>query len=333
MLFRKHILIILLLSGYFSHAQRSDFWNINFFKADSIADVYSNYDLSHSDKLATALTKDLSTDVEKFRAIFYWITQNISYDYKLYEERERKETKLAHRPAKLKAWQNRFSKRMMTRIIRKRIAICSGYSMLLDLMCKTSGISCLTISGYGRTSKTKKGKANHAWNAVQLNNKWYLCDPTWSSGYYDDLTKKFRKDFEKNYFLTDPSLLVANHFPTDTAWTLLLEKPTLSEFLNGPLKTDGYLANKINTYFPKEGTIKLKIGQQIEFKFTSNAKDIHNTALTITHLTKIANSSYGVKKNSEDQYVIPHVFEDKGTYEVAIYINGRHTFVYTVIVS
>ena len=45
------------------------------------------------------------------------------------------------------------------------------------------GIKVLMVNGFGRTSAVDFSKLtmpNHTWNAVNLNNKWYLCDPTWA---------------------------------------------------------------------------------------------------------------------------------------------------------
>jgi uncharacterized protein YegL len=59
-------------------AQRIDFWNVNFAKADSIAFKYHGFSLKKIEQLVDSLTNPLGTDVEKFRAIFRWITDNIS---------------------------------------------------------------------------------------------------------------------------------------------------------------------------------------------------------------------------------------------------------------
>jgi transglutaminase/protease-like cytokinesis protein 3 len=336
MMLKKITPFLFVITVHISYAQRSDFWNTNFTKADSVANLYLNVKLNDIDKLALDLTKGLSTDVEKFRAIFYWTTKNISYDYALYLEQQAKEKKYVRNPSKRENWRNRFSKKMMRRLIRDKTAICSGYAMLLDQMCSKVGIPCAIISGYGRTSEENNRKivrADHAWNSVQLQNKWYLCDATWASGYYDDYKKRFTKDFDENYFLTDPSLLVANHYPTDTSWTLLLQTPTLREFLNAPVKTSYYLKYKLNTYSPSSGVIRIKKGAAVDFQFSCNEKNIRQPTLSKTSTIKILSSVYEMAKNKEGNYAISHIFEETGTYEMKVNINDRCVLAYDVIVN
>ncbi|MBX2893897.1 MAG: hypothetical protein KF763_00530 [Cyclobacteriaceae bacterium] len=83
-------------------------------------------------------------------------------------------------------------------------------------------IECVIVDGYGRTlgSKLKKGFPNHNWNAVKLNEKWYLCDPTWASGKISAENKQFVARFNDFYFLTEPSVFGRNHFPLEPKWLL-----------------------------------------------------------------------------------------------------------------
>src|SRR5258708_25409870 len=94
-------------------SQFSEFESQDFQKADSIADIYANYDLRNQKQLVELLTKYLDSEIKKFRAIFKWITNNISYDIELYTESIDKNFKLLHDKKKLDAWRKRFSKRLM----------------------------------------------------------------------------------------------------------------------------------------------------------------------------------------------------------------------------
>jgi uncharacterized protein YegL len=77
---RALLIFIALLISFPSFSQYSEFESVDFSRADSIAENYAGYGLRDQKKLADLLTKDLPTDVEKFRAIFKWVTLNISYD-------------------------------------------------------------------------------------------------------------------------------------------------------------------------------------------------------------------------------------------------------------
>ena len=63
-----------------SHAQVSDFNAVNFKQADYIAKMNKGASLDNLPLLAHKLTSKLPTDVEKFRAIYTWVCQNITAD-------------------------------------------------------------------------------------------------------------------------------------------------------------------------------------------------------------------------------------------------------------
>lgn len=87
-------LIITLLSQWTIEAQISDFDNINFENADKTAYAYKGNDLTNLPGLAYNLTHNLSTDVEKFRAIYTWVSTNIESDYNGYRKNHAKRSKL-----------------------------------------------------------------------------------------------------------------------------------------------------------------------------------------------------------------------------------------------
>lgn len=130
----------------------------------------------------------------------------------------------------------KFDKKMKRELYTNQETICEGYAGLLERMSNHVGIACEKIVGHARTidQKIGQGSVNHAWNAVNLNNKWYLCDVTWASSRFDISTMRFDRRFDKNYFLTDPSLFISNHYPTDTTWTLLYKKTVTQRIFECP---------------------------------------------------------------------------------------------------
>lgn len=318
-----------------TQAQREDFLEINFTNADSIAALYGNQDLKNPERLAEDLTLNLPTDVEKFRAIFRWITDNINYDLDLFNESVAKQRKLRYKGKKLTNWKKRFAAKVERKLYTKRSTICEGYATLLERMSNHVGISCVTISGYGRTSEQPigKGKIDHAWNAVKVNTKWYLCDATWASSKFDPATSRFHRRFDKNYFLTDPSLFIANHFPADTSWTLLYNKPTLKEFLNAPMKYGEYISKKVVAYSPTEGIVRIKKDSTVTFEFTCNVdldKDNSRADLFISGDIGEKEITKRIAKNSDGLYSISHIFETRGAYKVEVSINGKAILTYRV---
>lgn len=126
-------------------------------------------------KLAFKLTEGKNSDKEKFDAIFTWVASNIHYDYgSYYSPRGASEPKIK-------------------RILKHKTAICLDYAYLMDTLCTLAGIRNVSVYGYAKDELFDIGDSlyadNHAWNAVKLDNYWYVYDVTWSAGKY---VPKFR---------------------------------------------------------------------------------------------------------------------------------------------
>jgi len=195
--------------------------------------------------LSHLLTDSFETDSLKVRAIFFWMTQNISYDVKKYHNRN-KDRVTFRCYCKRKKWyqKNRHSdcidkweyELARTALIKKK-GICGDYALLFYYLCDFAGIDCRYITGYAadgsrRLSPSMSEKTtNHAWNAVMINGKWYLMDVTWASGYCDKGVKKFTKDLYEFYYLTPPEKFIATHHPKEKKWQLLNNPLKMKEFV------------------------------------------------------------------------------------------------------
>lgn len=336
----KHIVKFFLLFVFVfqANAQRSDFNTIDFKKADQNALKYKNEKLTNLPDLAQKLTTGLTTDVERFRAIFKWVCSNVSNDYKLYSKNKRKRKRFQNDSLQLKEWNTKFTKIVFKKLRKQRKTLCTGYAYIIKELAKYANIRCKMIHGFARTSTIdveELNTSNHSWNAVQLNGKWYLCDPTWASGIPDAASNVFQFDFNSGLFLTNPSIFAINHFPADPKWLLLDEhQPTFTMFLEAPiLYGDAYL------YFdsheaPKKMHTILKKNETVTFKFKQRKpitkKDIHFI------LESNANS---VKKYPEkvtsinEELTITHKFTNTGFYDVHLYIKNDLIATYTVQVQ
>ena len=77
----KHIIILYLLVIFTRvSAQVSDFKSTDFKKTDNIVTLNKGESLNNLPLLVHKLTNNLSTDIEKFRAIYTWVCYNISGD-------------------------------------------------------------------------------------------------------------------------------------------------------------------------------------------------------------------------------------------------------------
>ena len=159
------------------------------------------------ESLVSYLIKPASDDFEKVRAIYFWITHNISYDVHAF-------------------FSNRILDTSAINVFYTRKIVCAGYANLFQEFCDIAGIECVTIigfaKGYGYVAGMVPKKSNHAWNAVKIKGKWYLIDATWGSGYLNGNSFVFH--YTNLYFLADPKIFINDHFPEEEKWQLL-DKP------------------------------------------------------------------------------------------------------------
>jgi hypothetical protein len=168
--------------------------------------------------LANYLAKPARNDLEKVRALFVWITENIAYDVASFVN-----GKIRSEDQKGDA------------VLRNRRAVCAGYTGLFAALGKAMGLEVVSISGFAKgfsfTPGELKERDNHHWNAVKINGAWHLLDSAWGAGslrgnFY------FKKEFNGFYFLTSPEQLIYSHFPRDPAWQLLSQPVSRIDFLN-----------------------------------------------------------------------------------------------------
>lgn len=330
-----YIVLITVTCSVPLYARVSDFADVDFSKADSIAARYPRHSLRDLRALADKLTKPLSTDVEKFRAIYTWVCTNIANDYGLYLKNERQREKYTD-PVARQAWNREFSARVFEKLLHEHKTVCTGYAYLVKELAFHAGIKCVIVDGYGRTAQSNirgEGIANHSWNAVQLNGKWYLCDATWSSGAVDAKTGRFVKKFDAIYFLMDPALFVRNHYPIDPAWMLLFYKPTLHEFLYRPLIYSNIFQYNIQMLLPETFDLSTSKSGTVSFQWkVDHDKQPETIALQIKGNDSL-DMLYPEVHRDAGILRIDHTFRTKGTYTVHILFNGSYVCTYTVHVT
>lgn len=128
--------------------------------------------------LVEALTAGKTGDIEKFDAIFTWVASNIKYDYRQYF-----------------SGKGSGAETDIKRVLRRRRAICFQYSALMDHLCALAHLHSVTVSGYAKDQLFDVNDTlyfdNHAWNAVMLDDRWYLYDVTRAAGGYEWRLTKF----------------------------------------------------------------------------------------------------------------------------------------------
>ncbi len=231
------------------------------------------------DSLAYQLTAGYTTDLEKVRAIYSWICQNIAYNSNLYKPLYRRPPFIQAPMDTVSEWKPA-DEMVAQKVMTRRLAVCDGYSRLFKVLCTYAGLQAEVVNGYVRTNLERSAdrfRTNHTWNVVRIDSAWHLLDLTWAAGYltYNDEFVKQQNDF---YFLPNPQDFVRDHFPEDLRWTLLAEPPTLAEFRRMPFKVKSYIKYGIEGYSPRNGLVEAAVGDTLYFSL--RLKDVKRAKKT-----------------------------------------------------
>ncbi|MFY0603478.1 MAG: hypothetical protein JXQ93_05980 [Flavobacteriaceae bacterium] len=331
-------IFVLILFAFFTvniQSQISDFKDINFVKADNVAKLNEGENLYNLPLLTHKLIYKLNTDVEKFRAIYTWICNNIKGDYNMHTKVSRQRKKLKNDSISFLRWNQLYKKKVFKTLLRNKKTMCTGYAYLIKEMAKIANIECKIVDGYARTVTSNINSlemANHSWNAVKLNNKWYLCDATWSSGYMNE-NSMFIKEFNDGYFLTEPNLFIKNHYPLDKKW-ILNTSETSESFINSPLVYSEIFKYKIIPTLPSKMSFDIKKNKEVDFIFKALTNNtIHKISLVSFFNTEEKTYKiYNIKKEN-GLLSFKCRFTKKGLYDIHLKIGNDIVATYTIKVT
>lgn len=274
-----------------------DLKNFDYSKADSTALSFPKKKYKSTAEIVGPLIQGLTTEHERARVIYRWITDNISYSYS-----------------------NRTSDPQ--KVLYKKKAVCAGYAALLNQMMLEAGIRCVTISGNAKTETNDIGekltKPDHAWNAVYLQGQWYLLDVTWASGYFDNKKRKFLKHHNETYFLTPPDIFVKEHFPEDEKWQLLEKPMSKREFIRLPIYYTSWFECQFEEKNLKKGTLYFRMKDTLVFHFTTPCA-VNCVSL---RLSNQKDSYYPEIVNLNNNYWVKQKFDRRGVYYLTLFVNG-----------
>jgi len=226
--------------------------------------------------LAQQLTLNCSTDLQKVRAIFRWITDNIAYRTRETTIRKRK-SKFNYEEPDDSMDLKPLDERVAETVLINRVAVCDGYARLFKTLCNYAGIEAEVITGYGKTEPHKvhqRFRNNHSWNAVMIDSVWQLLDVTWASGYISWRGDAFVRQLDEQYFLTPPDVFIREHYPDDLRWSLMDDPPLMAEFRHSPFRQKSFTKYKISSYKPSGGVIEASMGDTIRVEVET--ADIYN---------------------------------------------------------
>jgi len=136
-------------------------------------------------------------------------------------------------------------------VFKTRKSVCDGYSKLLVALGKASGLKIVRVTGDTRSisdyaglksanSDPVLGGAGHAWNAVEIEKRWYLLDPTWDAGHVRDDT--YVPEYTTTYLFTPPEVMALNHLPEANKWQLSELPISRATWLRMPLLRPDFIA-------------------------------------------------------------------------------------------
>ncbi|MGB0840363.1 MAG: transglutaminase domain-containing protein, partial [Chitinophagales bacterium] len=187
--------------------------------AAQTANYFADYDFSKIDAAAKRIPKTIpltpkritqylaslgTNDLEKVRAFYVWLTNNVQYDMAALKQDKRINQTNQH-------------------ILERGKAVCWGYATFFKTMCDQVGISAAIISGYSKGTVTETydlSEVDHAWSGVKINGEWHLLDATWGAAYVVN-HNNFIPSYNDDYFLPPASRFLLKHLPADPVWQLL----------------------------------------------------------------------------------------------------------------
>ena len=317
---RRALCFLWLVTLGMLHAQQTDFDQADFQRADSVAALYQGEDLKNLPLLSYKLSSPLTSQVEQFRAIYTWVSTNIESDHNYYLKNKKKRKQLQNDSLGLSNWNKQFRIKVFDRLLNEQRTVCTGYAYLVRELAALAGINCKIIDGYGRTVTANIGESsvpNHSWNAVQLNGKWYLCDATFSSGSYHYSENMFIPDYQDGYFLAEPELFAKSHYPLDTAWILMDEKPDFKSFLEAPLIYKYAFKHQLIPVEPQAMNLELAKHEQLRFLFKA-PESLNTDALKLVFVsgTQISTFKPDVGRTQEGLLEISYRLGRTGKFDV-----------------
>jgi len=163
--------------------------------------------------VVSSLTNGISDQFLKAKTLHDWICDNIAYDANMF-------------------FSGRITAQDYISVLKKKLAVCSGYTNLFNQMCKLAGMESIGINGYSKGfgyTGTIRNNTDHAWNAVYIGNKWYLIDVTWDAGSLDQRT--YIKGYSTEWLFLDSRPFLYSHLPEEDAYQYYAPVLTANDFM------------------------------------------------------------------------------------------------------
>ncbi|KAM8939583.1 uncharacterized protein RCH25_053271 [Pelodytes ibericus] len=258
-------------------------------------------------EIVCKITEKAQNDLERIRAIWIWLCYNISYDVEGF---------LGISP---KIFQPQD-------VLKNKKAVCSGYAGLCKDMCREIGIKCREVSGYSRGTEYSEGlsfqrtKSNHMWNALEVDNEWYLLDACWGAGTVNLQKRIFIPSYDDFFFLTEPTEFIETHWPDDPDWQLLEPPVSFETFEQKIFKTSEFFRLGLFVLSPsvfylrtERGEVQVSLGCLETMEFSYKIYKLSNNDRSLVEKT------HGILTMHESLMTLKVMPPTEGLFELMIF--------------
>lgn len=253
--------------------------------------------------LSGYLTKPAQNDLEKVRAIYTWIINNVDYDV-----------------AALMS--GNLGDQSAQTVLKTRKGVCAGYSRLFEALAKEAGMEALEVDGFSKGAGYSVGQLqsepDHAWSSVKVDGRWQLLDCTWAAGFINSQNQFVRKQCDY-YFLTPPDEFVYDHLPEDAKWQLLDQPIGKDQYALMVYVRPAFFENKLKLISHTQGVIKSDCCFSMRF---GAPRDVLMEAQVIKGEQKDEASSLLIQRDA-DALKLDTAFASPGSYTLRLFAKRK----------
>lgn len=241
-MYRRFSVLIFFILAFFSsiNAQEPNFSRYGEIdrQVKKMPDSLSN-NIMHLHHYLDSLGRD---ELEKIRAFYMWIITNIEYEDQV--ELMFDENILFYMGS------NNCASPVC--VLKKKKAVCEGFSKLFQFFCQQSGIEAYAIGGYISKKGAFQDRATHSWNGLRVNNEWRFFDLTWA---YAILEHTGIKSTTNEFYMVSPYEFILSHLPLVPMWQFLDTPVPISVFNRGDEQINKYLT-ETQPYYNYQDSLK-----------------------------------------------------------------------------
>lgn len=150
------------------------------------------------------IIEEINFEGDTIESLFKYVSTSVAYD-----------TKFKDAPPQYHSYDE-----VLKDVLEDQKGVCMHYATLFHALCTRFGYRSYMIAGYTKFMNQETGEVPHAWNAVEIDGKWYLFDPTWAAGYV--ISNTFFQRYDPDlWYKKDPDTFIYSHIPFDPVFQFL----------------------------------------------------------------------------------------------------------------